>query len=60
MSNNSDPEDYRVTIVLENQRHPEVEAEEVWLVCSGILQKLLADASQQAPIEEWECMLDEL
>ena len=52
--------DFRLMLIIENYAHQEPEPEEEWLVSSGTLQDLLAEASEQAPTEDWERMLDEL
>lgn len=56
----TDPTEYQRMLTLENQSHPEIEPEEQWLVRSGTLQKLMASASQQQPMNDWERFLDEL
>jgi hypothetical protein len=52
--------DFRLMLVIENYAHQELEPEEEWLVSSGTLRDLLAEAGEQAPTEDWERMLDEL
>lgn len=50
----------RQSLVLENLVYTDVEPEEEWLVGSGTLGRLIAEASAQPAVEDWERMLDEL
>lgn len=52
--------DFRLMLIIENYAHQDPEPEDEWLVSSGALRTLLADASRQSPVEDWERMLDEL
>ena len=50
----------RQSLVLENLAYADVEPKEEWLVGSGTLGRLIAEASAQPAVEDWERMLDEL